>query len=135
MTEILLKLTAQYSGGSTDHTTLYRWVVKSTICCGSLRRNNGDSLPPSEANWKLTLGIGVRIIIIMVISIAWYLINKGEHTELDKISQTYKYTYKPKKMISKHRITFLAHTTHTHTNKQERRERNATWMREGVEGG
>ena len=38
----------------------------------------------------------------MVISKAWYLIDKGEYTALYKISQTYKYTHKPKQIIYKY---------------------------------
>ena len=73
----------------------------------------------------------------MVIYRAHYVIVTGEHTALNKISQTYKYTliHKPKKIIT---LTYLAHHkhthTHTHTNMQESRERNATGMR-GGEGG
>ena len=37
---------------STGHKTLYRWMAKSTICCGSLRENDGGSLPTSEADRK-----------------------------------------------------------------------------------
>ena len=73
---------------------------------------------------------------MVVIFIVWYLIDKGEPTALYKISKTYK-----------HNLTFLkchthrhAHTntpqhTHTHTNMREHRERNATGMKEGGEGG
>ena len=54
--------------------------------------------------WGYTVQIMI-IIIVVVITIAQYLTNKEKHTLLYKISQTYKYTYKPKKnFLNKERI-------------------------------
>ena len=39
----------------------------------------------------------LHVLVIAMISIARYLIDKGENTVLYRISQTYKYTHKPKK--------------------------------------
>ena len=55
----------------------------------------------------------LRIMIIMVISIVWFLIDKKEHTVLYKISQTYKYTHEPLK--KKKKIINVLHTTSYHT--------------------
>ena len=53
------------------------------------------------------------LIIIVVISIARCLLDKGEHTALYKINQTYKYTHKPKKTTT-HAHTHTHAYTHTH---------------------
>ena len=66
------------------------------------------------------------IIIIVVISIVRYLIDKNEHTALYKISQTYKYAHKPKIYIYIN-ITFLARAG-------AQRERIATVIWEGGGG-
>ena len=107
---------------------------QSTFCCVCI---GVDGLFPAcvWTQWVLlpVCGLGEQslyhsyrtwiIIIIMVISIARYLINKGEHTALYKISQPDKYTHKPQK-IKINKIWFLAHTKHTHTHTQTHTHQN-----------
>ena len=53
----------------------------------------------------------------VLISIAQYLIDKDEHFTLYKVSQTYKYTQKPKKIIFNIPCTHTNTCTWTHIHK------------------